>query len=159
MTSHPMVERPSTTLNPQVPVSSILKTQSTPEPKRNIVFFEGMDEIENLSGPWPMDPSVLLEMFPEPTPGIYALGTKLEDGKMLVCSIGMALDHLGGELSHRIPTATHFMMRTFPEASLAFHAECRLYHRFGRILAIQHPMRDFKTQWTCPNCGIFNPGP
>lgn len=127
-------------------------------PPRDLVFHHERDENEGLKGPWSMDIEQIESMHELKFPGCYALGLSDIDGGLVVKMIERSDMDLASDIVLHAGEFSHFMAIRKESSESAFHSQCRLYHRFGKLISMGHPMREFNRGWTCPKCGIFNPG-
>lgn len=93
-------------------------------------------------------------------PDIHAVvlaGNRFENGKIFGALLYRTSDlkcFLAEELEETLVVAWYQVK----DAKEAFDIECKIYHLFGKLSGWCHPTRPFVCGWSCPGCGIFNPG-
>lgn len=157
------LEKFSQDLNPWRDEISIHNNQQAESAKpiacEKLFFNSRNDKIKELEGPFPLNNIIIEEMLQIPNPGHFAVGSLIDDDYLLVVAIGRSDSDVGAELCKQVGNQSHFMVKIDMDSHSAFWAECELYHLYGTRIGMRHPLRKLGDRWSCPKCGIFNPGP
>ena len=84
--------------------------------------------------------------------GVYALGSRREDGLFAVSYVGAEYSDVAADLCNRIGTAPFFKYRAYTDPEKAFLALCQLFHSFHPSGNFFHPERPKGSRIGCPHC-------
>jgi len=107
-----------------------------------------------LFGPHPLTKKGIDDAVEKGGIGAYALGSKSQEGGLIVERVGRSDFDLNNRLHDYEGQYTHFKYAFYPTKKAAYEKECELYHDFSPRDNILHPDRPTGTDYTCPrNCG------
>ncbi len=107
---------------------------------------------EGLQGPFRLLVDDIRKVVQRNSCGVYALGSRRDDGLFAVSYVGADYADVGLDLCNRIGTAPFFKYRSYSDPEKAFLSLCQLFHSFHPSGNFFHPERPKGSRIGCPYC-------
>lgn len=109
-----------------------------------------------LSGPFAFNPSTVDAVVNKTSPGVYLLGYT-SGSTFWVERVGRSDSDLNARLKSAEYAGKYIQFKAlyYPTADAAYHAECELWHLYGRNNNPNHPARPTGKNHKCNHCNIF----